>query len=231
MKASSTPGARLRAAAPLAALALACAALPAAAQGQGGKPVALVEEVAGRVAGIGEMDYMAAGQTIQLSQRDRIVLSYLNSCNRETITGGTITVGAEKSDVRNGEVRRETIACDAGRLRLSPQQAATSGVMVFRRAPGQSQAEITLHGRSPVVDGIGAGPIVIQRTDRPSDPLAVNVTGAMLRKRAVDLAQVGVGLEPGGVYTLKAGERSIAFRVAPDARAGRGPILGRLLRL
>jgi hypothetical protein len=222
---------RIRRAVCLAALAIACGAVPIAAQTPERKPVALVEEVAGRVAGVGEMDYVATGQVIRLTQRDRVVLSYLNSCNRETITGGTVTVGTERSDVRDGDVRRETIACDAGRLRLSPQQAATSGVMVFRRAPGPSQAEITIHGRSPVVDGIGAGPIVIQRTDRPGDPLAVNVTAAMLRKRAVDLAQVGVRLEAGGVYTLKAGERSIAFRVSPDARGERGPILGRLLRL
>lgn len=221
----------MRQVANLVVISIAGAIFSASALAQGAKPVALVEEVAGRVAGVSEMDYMAAGQVIQLTPRDRVVLSYLNSCNRETITGGTITVGAEKSDVRNGDIRRETIACDAGRLRLSPQQAATSGVMVFRRVPGQSQAEITIHGRSPVVQGIGAGPVVIQRTDRSSDPVAVNVTADMLRKRAVDLAQIGVRLEPGGVYSLTAGERSIAFRVAPDARGDRGPILGRLLRL
>lgn len=216
----------------LAVIAVTSGTAPAFAQGQAAKPVALVEEVAGRVQGVSEMDYMAAGRVIQLAQSDRVVLSYLSSCNRETITGGTVTVGTERSDVRNGEVKRETIACDAGRLRLSPQQAAASGVMVFRGLKKEeARPEITIYGRSPVVHGVGAGPIVIQRTDKPADAVAVNVTAAMLRKGAIDLARVGVRLEPGGVYTLKAAERSIAFRVAPDARAEGGPILGRLLRL
>jgi hypothetical protein len=206
---------------------------PALAAAQSRSPVALVEEVTGRVAGVAEMDYMSAGKVVRLAAQDRLVLSYLNSCQRETITGGVVTVGAERSDVRDGDVQRETVACDAGRLRLSPQQAARSGVMVFRGppAPRPMQAEITIYARAPVVDGIGAGPLVIQRMDRTADQIAVNVTPAILRKRAVDLAKVGIRLEAGGVYSLKAGERQIVFKIAPDARDGGGPILGRLLRL
>lgn len=220
---------------PLAALALmsvvATANSPALAQNR--SPVALVEEVAGRVSGIAEMDYMSSGKVIRLAPQDRLVLSYLASCQRETITGGVVTVGTERSDVQNGNVRRETITCDSGRLRLSPQQAARSGVMVFRGtpAPATVQAEITIYALSPMVDGIGAGPLVIQRMDKAADQIAVNVTPAILRKQAADLAKAGVRLEAGGVYTLKAGERQIVFKVAPDARDGGGPVLGRLLRL
>lgn len=200
---------------------------------QSRSPVALVEEVTGRVAGVAEMDYMASGKVVRLAAQDRLVLSYLNSCQRETITGGVVTVGTERSDVQNGNVQRETITCDAGRLRLSPEQAARSGVMVFRglRPTQPVQAEITIYAQAPIVDGIGAGPLVIQRLDKAADQIAVNVTPAILRKRAADLAKAGVRLEAGGVYTLKAGERQIIFKVAPDARADGGPILGRLLRL
>ena len=87
---------------------------PAVAQSR--TPVALVEEVKGRVAGVAEMDYMTTGKVVRLTPQDRLVLSYLNSCQRETITGGVVTVGTERSDVRDGNVQRETIACDAGRL-------------------------------------------------------------------------------------------------------------------
>ena len=37
---------------------------------------------------------------IKLGPRDTIVLGYLKSCWRETITGGTVTVGAEQSEVK-----------------------------------------------------------------------------------------------------------------------------------
>lgn len=216
-----------------AALAMIVVAVAASAAAQSRSPTALVEEVTGRVPGVAEMDYMSSGKVIRLAPQDRLVLSYLNSCQRETITGGVVTVGVERSDVQNGNVQRETIACDAGRLRLSPQQAARSGVMVFRGTPAPKavQAEITIHALSPLVDGIGAGPLVIQRMDKAADQIAVNVTPAILRKRAADLAKAGVRLEAGGVYTLKAGERQIIFKVAPDARDGGGPVLGRLLRL
>ena len=211
----------------------ALAAAGGAASAQSRNPVALVEEVTGRVAGVAEMDYMPAGKVVRLAAQDRLVLSYLASCQRETITGGVVTVGAERSDVRDGDVQRETIACDAGRLRLSPEQAARSGVMVFRgiRKADGAQHEITIHARSPIVDGVGAGPLVIQRIDKAADQIAVNVTPAILRNRAVDLVKVGIRLEAGGVYTLKAGERQIVFKVAPNARVDGGPILGRLLRL
>jgi hypothetical protein len=208
-------------------------AAPAMAAAQSRSPAALVEEVTGRVSGVAEMDYMASGRVIRLAPQDRLVLSYLRSCQRETITGGVVTVGAERSDVQNGNVRRETITCDAGRLRLSPQQAARSGVMVFRGTPAPQavQAEITIYARAPVVDGVGAGPLVIQRMDKAADQIAVNVTPAIMRKRAVDLAKAGIRLDAGGIYTLKAGERRIVFKVAPDARDDGGPLLGRLLRL
>jgi hypothetical protein len=35
--------------------------------------------------------------------RGGIVLSYLNSCVRETISGGTVTVGTDQSEVQGGE--------------------------------------------------------------------------------------------------------------------------------
>jgi hypothetical protein len=56
-------------------------------------PVALVEEVSGAPAGVEFMDYVETGKTIELGARGGIVLSNLNSCVRETISGGTVKVG------------------------------------------------------------------------------------------------------------------------------------------
>jgi hypothetical protein len=92
-----------------------CLAGPVAA----GDPVALVEDVSGNAAGVEFMDYLAAGQEIRLAPKDRLVIDYLRSCWRETITGGTVTIGAEQSNVASGTVGREKIECDGGKLRLT----------------------------------------------------------------------------------------------------------------
>src|SRR3974390_2786885 len=65
--------------------------------------VALVESSNSR--SIEDMDYVHAGQIIRLAPYETIVLSYLSSCVKETITGGTVIIGADRSEVRSGEVR------------------------------------------------------------------------------------------------------------------------------
>src|SRR5438128_2137893 len=57
--------------------------------------VALVEDVTGNPAGVALMDYLETGKTIALGPRDSVVLSYMSSCVRETITGGTVTIGTD----------------------------------------------------------------------------------------------------------------------------------------
>src|SRR5215471_1698865 len=112
-------------------------------------PTALVEDVKSVTAGVEFMDYLVNGQTIKLQPRDVLVLSYLKSCEHETITGGTVVVGAERSDVHGGQIVRAKVPCDGGKMRLSAQQASTSAASAFRL----QSAEIppTLYARTPVV--------------------------------------------------------------------------------
>jgi hypothetical protein len=72
-------------------------------------PAAVVEEMQGSVPGVQFMDYVDPGQVIRLGAHDRIVLGYLKSCWRETISGGTVTVGPEQSEVAGGEVARTKV--------------------------------------------------------------------------------------------------------------------------
>ena len=65
-------------------------------------PTALVEDVKSASAEIEFMDYVGTGQVIKLAPSDVLVLSYLKSCEYETITGGTVRVGFDKSDVEGG---------------------------------------------------------------------------------------------------------------------------------
>src|SRR5205085_262867 len=75
-------------------------------------PTAIVESVTGSVAGAEVLDYVSPGKVIKLGGNGSIVLAYLASCLRETITGGVVIVGAEQSQVSLGEVSREKPSCD-----------------------------------------------------------------------------------------------------------------------
>jgi len=89
--------------------------------------VALVESLTGNSPGVGFMDYVQAGQVIRLGPHDTIVLSYISSCLRETITGGTVTVGTDWSEVQSGEVRRMRGQCDVGKVVLTGAQSPIAG--------------------------------------------------------------------------------------------------------
>ena len=64
-----------------------------AASAQSAVPAALVEDVSAGVTGVEAFDYVSAGKQIQLGGSGKLVLGYLNSCQEETIVGGTVTVG------------------------------------------------------------------------------------------------------------------------------------------
>ena len=92
----------------------ALAVIPAAA----GDPVALVESVTSPSQRVELMTYAHVGQVIRLSPDQTMVLSYRDSCVRETVTGGTVTVGTEQSEVRSGEVTRTKGPCGDGKIEL-----------------------------------------------------------------------------------------------------------------
>jgi hypothetical protein len=58
-------------------------------------------------------------------------LLYMASCVRETITGGTVTVGTQRSEVQSGHVRRIEGHCYSGRMELTGEEAHVGG-RVFR---------------------------------------------------------------------------------------------------
>jgi hypothetical protein len=92
--------------------------------------VALVENLTGASPGVEFMDYVRTGQVIRLGPHQTIVLSYMSSCLRETITGGTVTVGTDWSEVRSGEVQRTRGQCDGGKMMLTG--ADQIGGRIFR---------------------------------------------------------------------------------------------------
>src|SRR6516165_7260763 len=167
--------------------------------------VALVESVTGTPAGVEAMDYVGAGKVIALGPHDTIVLSYMRSCLRETITGGTVTVGTDQSEAEGSKVVRSKVACNAGK---------------------------TLFGRSPVVEVAAPGSLSIERIDRDGERFVLNVAADQLvHGRFYDFAKWGRKLTAGGVYRMSEGGHDLVFKIDPHARPGNTPVVGRLLRM
>jgi hypothetical protein len=198
-------------------------------------PVAVVEDVKGKPDGIEFMDYVTAGQIIKLGPTDTIVLGYMTSCWRETITGGTVVVGAEQSSTRLSHIERVKVDCGDGQAAVSEQEARASAVTVFRSVkPPQDSAEsvkFTIHGSSPILDVGRGGQLVLKRLDKPGESYAAKLRQrSLIRGRFYDLATAGKELAPGGTYVATFGSRSIVFKVDPAAKPGPTPVIGRIVR-
>jgi hypothetical protein len=196
-------------------------------------PSALVEDVKRAAADIEFMDYVGNGQVIKLEPGEVLVLSYLKSCEHETITGGTVTVGQEHSEIQDGQVVRTKVACDGGKMRLSPQQASKSAASAFRL----QSAEIhpTLYARTPVVQlprlsGSEDRTLLIARTDRPGERHEIKIDDTIVAAGFYDLAQAKISLARGAVYDASIGGRTATFRIDPKAKSGPAPVVSRLLR-
>lgn len=201
-------------------------------------PAAVVEEITGNVPGVQFMDYVDPGQVIRLGAHDRIVLGYLKSCWRETIAGGTVTVGPEQSEIAGGDVTRAKVACEGGKMMLSAELAGKSGAMVFRQAPKPQAVaavphpEFTLYGLSPVFELRPPGKLVVERLDQPGERHEIVVSERdLVRGAFLDFAKTSVALVAGGIYRAKFADQQIVFKIDPDAKPGDAPLAGRLARL
>mgnify|MGYP006919310010 CR=1 FL=1 len=192
------------------------------------EPTAIVEDVTAPSTGVAFMDYLFPDRVINLKRGETVTLGYLQSCLRESITGGHIVVGREKSSVKNGTVKRERVECDGGAMKLSSEQSGKSLVMVLRAPPGSSdmpKPSIEIFGASPVIKLVtGKGKISIERLDRHEDELNLTAT-----KSYIDLAATGRSLKPGGLYRARTNGRTVVFKVNRLARSGAGPVIGRLI--
>jgi hypothetical protein len=196
-------------------------------------PTALVEDVKSATGGIEFMDYVGSGQIIKLEPRDILVLSYLRSCEHETITGGTVLVGAEHSDVQDGQIVRAKVPCDGGKIRLSSQQASKSGASAFRLQ--SADVEPMLFARTPMVQlpkvlSSDNRTLLIERVDRPGERHEVKLDDAVTGGGFFDLAKVNLTLARGAIYSASLDGHKMTFAVDPKAKSGPAPVVSRLLR-
>ena len=131
--------------------------------------VALVEEVKGKVTGVESMEYVRPGTVIKLGPKDSIVLTYLKSCWRETITGGTVVIGVEQSLFHLSKVEGVKVDCDRSGQPVTDPQRDVAGT-VFRRLSTASPPEKEWLGRPRSLfesqDVIGtSGPVLNAKAD------------------------------------------------------------------
>jgi len=196
-------------------------------------PTALVEDVKSGTADIQFMDYVGNGQVITLGPRDILVLSYLKSCEHETITGGTVIVGAERSDIQGGQIVRAKVLCDGGKMRLSSQQASKSAASAFRLQ--SANIEPTLYARTPVVQLPKVLPsedrtLLIERIDRRGERHMLKIDDTIAAAGFYDLTKSSVSLTRGAIYNASLGHHNMTFRIDTKAKTGPAPIISRLLR-
>ena len=216
---------------------MACLAGPALAE----TPAAIVEDVQGKVDGVEFMDYVAPGKIIKVGPKSTLVLSYLKSCLRETISSGVALVGTEQSTVQLGDVQRVKVPCDSNATQLSEREANQSAATTFRTmradAKGSAPAKLpTIYGVSPLVearvDAKSGGVLSIERIDAKEPQFSVPLKPDILvHGRLYDFAKAGRTLTPGGTYLAVLGTRRVTFQVDANATTSPTPIVGRLLRL
>ena len=195
-----------------------------------GELVAIVEESEGDTGEAQLFDMLEAGQVITLGSGGRLVLGYLRSCWRETITGGEVTIGAEHGTVARGRVFRELVECDGGSLILTDAQSDKAGAMVYRAPPGEDGAappQVILFSLTPAFRVSGAvAEVAVERLDGEMPAMTLPV-----RRGAADMAETGHRLAPGGRYRASAGEAHVTFAVDRLAEAQGGPLIGRIVFL
>ena len=100
-------------------------------------PVAIVENVEPPSgAAVALMDYLYAGGTVELAEDSRLEIVYFESCRAETILGGRVEVGTERSDVAGGDVEAEQIECSQPQRVVSADRGR-AGATVEREGGAQ----------------------------------------------------------------------------------------------
>ena len=198
-------------------------------------PVAVVEEIQGKVTGAEFMDYVTPRSVIKIGDGGSIVLGYLKSCRRETISGtGTVVVGNDESIVDQAVLKAEKTNCDSNQANATTKDTSGVAATLLRsveRPNSLPQPEIILYGASPFVEAKGRGTLTVRRLDLVGERHQIALGGTQLKGKFVDFAREDVALVPGGLYAASFKSSEIVFRVDAQAKPGATPIIGRLLRL
>jgi hypothetical protein len=199
-------------------------------------PVAVVEDVQGKVTGAEFMDYVSPKAVIKLGSGGSVVISYMKSCRREKISGiGTVIVGTDESNVHLADLKAERTDCDSNQAHATGRATSDVAATVLRSVgTGMDpviKTQLTLYGSSPLFEVKGRGTLVVDRLDVKGERQQIELNGSQIKGKFYDFAGVNRTLAPGGVYAATFASSKIVFRVDPQAKPGATPIVGRLIRL
>jgi hypothetical protein len=206
---------------------------PAAAE----SPVAVVEDVQGKVTGAEFMDYVTPKTVIKVQAGGSVTISYMQSCQREKISGlGTVIIGTDESFVQFADVKREKTDCDSSQSHATTKATSEAAATVLRSLGDKKdgpkiKTQLTLYGASPMVEAKGKGTLVVERLDVKGERQQIELNGSQPKGKFYDFASVNRTLTPGGVYSASFGPSKIVFLVDEKAKPGATPIVGRLIRL
>jgi hypothetical protein len=196
------------------------------------QPVAIVEDATANVTAIPPFQLLHEGDSLSLASDQGIILSYLQSCQRESIRGGHVAIGRRQSDVTGGAVQRQTISCDPAALDLTPAEASQSAALAFRDPDNAAsadavaaEAEFVLASRRPVVIALDLAELTVEDRRDPARIWQVKSLDGVF-----ELAAGNAPLDKGGVYRISGGNRSLVFRVGREATDAPVPLLKRLIR-
>lgn len=193
--------------------------------------VAIVEDTSGKVAGVEPLDLLRAGKTITLKSDEGLIISYLNSCQRENIRGGKVIIGQAQSEVAGGSVARTKLSCDPIALALSPEQANQSAALAFRDDktisgdPVAAEAKFRMDTRQPIVIAPDLTEVTIEDWRDKKVKWSVKVVNGI-----ADLTADHEMLAQGGVYRLVGKGRTLIFRIGKEATDAPLPLLKRVIR-
>ena len=210
---------------------LVCAG-PAAAQ----SPVAVVEEVQGKVTGAEFMDYVTPKTVIKVPAGGSVTISYMKSCQREKISGlGTVIIGTDESFVQFADVKREKTDCDSNQSHATTKATSEAAALVLRSLGDKNsrtiKPQLTVYGTSPIVEAKGKGVLVVERLDVKGDRQQIELDGTQQKGKFYDFATANRALTAGGVYSATFGASKMVFQVDANAKPGATPVVGRLIRL
>ena len=201
-------------------------------------PVAVVEDVQGKVTGAEFMDYVTPKTVIKVPAGGSVTISYMKSCQREKISGlGTVIIGADESFVQFADVKREKTDCDSSQSHATTKATSEAAATVLRSLGDKTggapkiKTQLTLYGTSPMVEAKGKGTLVVERLDVKGERQQIDLNGSQPRGKFYDFASANKALTPGGIYSASFNTSKIVFQVDANAKAGATPIVGRLIRL
>ncbi len=185
------------------------------------KAVAIVENST-RNEGPGQaFDMLPENTVLDLAQGETIVLGYLKSCVRETITGGKVTVGLKESVVEGGKVTREKTECTETRLALTADESQQSATIAFR--PGDAIRHIFT--RQPMIIAEKSEKVKIMPFDGGETWNLAPESGR------IDFLSAKLEMQPGQRYRVTGDVATIIIEVDPAASAGVNGILERVVVL